>query len=141
MEKDALTLPTWNALKTTKVGYFKIIASAYQQCMCSNFKRIMHSKNEFFNLLLALQNNTEAGKRVSETESLLLLKNHMIFQVQMAHFGQCISTKDDPFVRSVNNRVFTTVYVYARSIRYAIECFNSKAYPVLFREKGSQFFR
>ena len=40
------------------------------------------------------------------------------------HFGQCISTKDDPFVRNV--------YVYARSIRYAID------FSTAVRERPSQ---
>ena len=41
-----------------------------------------------------------------------------------AHFGQCISTKNDPFVRNI--------YVYARSIRYTID------FSTAVREKASQ---
>ena len=47
----------------------------------------------------------EADKRVSATESLLLLKSQTIFQAQMTYFGQCISSKDNPSVRNITNRV------------------------------------
>ena len=40
------------------------------------------------------------------------------------HFGQCILTKDNPFVRNI--------YVYARGIRYAID------FPTAVRERASQ---
>ena len=38
------------------------------------------------------------------------------------HFGQCISSKNDPFVRNAAslNSYWQIVYVYARSIHYAI---------------------
>ena len=47
---------------------------------------------------LFFSKNTEADKRVSATVGLLLLKSQTIFQSQIAYFGQCISTKDGPFV-------------------------------------------
>ena len=44
----------------------------------------MHFKSEIsnFKLLVALPNNTEAGKRSSATENLLLLESQTIFQAQ-----------------------------------------------------------
>ena len=68
----------------------------------------MRSKSKKFNfkLLVTLQNNTEAGKRVSATESLL---RSTIFEKQdhrsstddlTVHFGQCMSTRDDLFVQN-----------------------------------------
>ena len=64
----------------------------------------MHWKSENFNfkLLVTLPNDTEAGKIVSVTESLLLLKSQTLSSTNdlTIYFGQCISTKRDPFVRS-----------------------------------------
>ena len=41
-----------------------------------------------------------------------------------AHFGQCNSTKKDPFVQITTSlkAYWKTIYVYARSIRYRINC-------------------
>ena len=64
---------------------------------------------------MTLPNNTEAGKRVNATGSLLLVKRG-------TKFGQYISTKDDLFVRNTALLItyWQTVLVYASSIRYAI---------------------
>ena len=73
----------------------------------------MHSKSETsnFKLLVTLSNNTEASKRVSAAESLLLLKSQTIFRAQMADFVQCISSKD-PLVRSIVDRVLAKQYTH-----------------------------
>ena len=87
----------------------------------------MHSKNDFFyfKLLVTLPNNTEAGKRVSATEITTFEKQNHISSTDdlTVHFGQCISTKDDPFVPNTALLVayWQTVYVCAWSIRYAID--------------------
>ena len=112
IEKNGPTLPTWYVLK---IRLLKNIASVYQQCM---FKFKTHKDdpslmNEFQNTKFQaacrphrtgfpVPNTTEADKRASATKSLLLLlekQNHL--SIVRWH----VSTKSDPFVRSITNHV------------------------------------
>ena len=76
MEKNSRTLPTSNILKTIRVGYFKNIASAYQQCM---LKFQTHEEDSSLmnafqpsDRVLAAPDKTRAYKIISAIESLLL---------------------------------------------------------------------
>ena len=91
---------------------------------CSNFKaRKEDSPNAFqneisnFKLLVTLPNDTEAGKTVSATERLLLLKSKTIFQAQRI-WRYILANVFQP---KMTSSYWQTAHVYARSIRYAIE--------------------
>ena len=63
-------------------------------------------------------NRSEQNKSVRDEELIYKKVEHLSIHLSSTddltvHFGQCISTKDNPFVRNM--------YVYARSIRYVIE--------------------
>ena len=89
---------------------------------------------------MTLPTNTEAGKesvllihpigydRSGQNKSLrdeeLRNAEHLSTTKDLTvHFGQCISTKKDPFVRNISslNAYWQTIYVYARIIRYVID--------------------
>ena len=62
-------------------------------------------------------NRSEQNKSVRDEELIYKKVEHLSIHLSSTddltvHFGQCISTKDNPFVRNM--------YVYARSIRYVI---------------------
>ena len=124
------------------------------------FKLKTHTGNAFqkrnVKLLLTVPNNTEAGKRVSATESLLLLKSQTIFQAQIAYFAQYILSKDNAFVRNITNRVLANniriASNFSTSYSSAIDNFSfstmdyftvelvavARSYIVLIARKGSQ---
>ena len=109
----------------------------------------MQSKSVFFffKLLVTLPNYTEAGKRVNATVSRLRLKkqDHLSSTDDLTvHFGQCISTKDDPFVQNTALLLvrWQTLHVYARIIRYAIEFSTVVRYKGLRKlQRATQFFQ
>ena len=74
----------------------------------------MHSKNEISNFKLLVhpigQDRSGQKKAVHDKELISRKKAERVFITDdlTVHFGQCIPTKDDPFVRSVNNRVLAT---------------------------------
>ena len=85
----------------------------------------MYCKSEIsnFELLVTLSSNTEAGKRVSVAESLLLLKSRTIFQAHTILLYILVKIFQDPFVGNTALLIayWQTVYVHPRSIRYAID--------------------
>ena len=65
----------------------------------------MRSKSEIPSYWFTPSDKTGADKRSQCATESLFLEERNISQSQMAYFGQCISTKDDPFIQSVNDRV------------------------------------
>ena len=119
-----------------RLGYFKHIASAYQQCM---FKSKTHEedpplmnafKSEISSCWLILSNRVSCFKQDWSgqksrcgTKSLLLEKQNRLNH-QMTYFGQCISrsTKNDPFVQNITDDGVLANNIRRklnRSIRYA----------------------
>ena len=90
-------------------------------------------------------NNTEAGKRVSTTESLLLSKSQTIFQSQLIRRYVSInsrSTKNDLFIQGITNDDILAKNIRRelnRTIRYSIfqQCSNPASFNELLDFSGS----
>ena len=72
-----------------------------------------------------------------------LQKSGTFLNRQIAYFGQCISTKNDFSVRNTVslNAYWQTVYVYAMSIRYAIDFYSYQRKDIASFGELTNFFQ
>ena len=98
-------------------------------------------QKQTFKLLVGTQrteipiwNNTEAGKRISTTESLLLLKSQTIFQSKtIRRYISIRPTKNDLFVPSITNDNALANNIRIASIRYA------RKFPTAVKTSSARF--
>ena len=107
MEKNDPRMSSWNTIETRLSG--KVVSKTSQvriSSACSNFKphKGMYSKSEMSNFKLLFhpigQDRSGPNKSVRDKELISKKAEHLSIT-----FGQYISTTDDPFIQSVNNRV------------------------------------
>ena len=147
MRKNSLTLSTWNTLETRALGYQagQAVSKTLQvrtSSACSNFKpheedpslvnasqkqnfkfQATGSPRRTWYFLFSKKYESEQKSQYNKEPTSRKGKHLPIRNDLTVYFGQCILTKDDLFARNTALLLayWQTVYVYARSIRYAID--------------------